>query len=129
MEFDKDLLIPTRYDIDYVVQNKEEITRAEAILLGTVLYWTGKKCERGHSSVRYTKSGHCKQCYREFRQEIIEQKDISKDPIYDDTENKEKRALMKLSIVILRHRLKQRDMDFSGTKTMLINRLLGEVEI
>lgn len=30
----------------------------------TILYWNGKPCKNGHTSVRYTKDGVCKECYR-----------------------------------------------------------------
>ena len=64
------------------VQDKDKIlTREEAISEGLVLYWNGQNCERGHCSPRYTKSGHCKECYRLFRAEEIQQTEISKDKL------------------------------------------------
>lgn len=76
----KNLLVPRRGSYS-IIQDEDIVTRAEAILQGLVLYWNGKKCERGHESPRYTKTGHCKKCYQEFRAEEIDQKFISKDPL------------------------------------------------
>ena len=112
-KFDRTLLVPTRYEIEYVVQNTDTITRSEAIILGTILYWNGIPCERGHVSPRYTKSGHCKECYRLFRAEEIDQKDISKDFVVSS----------QLSVVELKRKLKLAKLSITGTKMMLIKRL------
>jgi len=72
-------LTPTRGNKD-VIQTTPTLDRTSANKMGIVLYWTGTPCERGHYSPRYTKSGHCKQCYQLFRAEEISQKEISKDP-------------------------------------------------
>lgn len=37
-------------------------TRQQAAMVGENKYWTGRKCNNGHSSPRYTSSGICCQC-------------------------------------------------------------------
>jgi hypothetical protein len=40
-------------------------TRAQAIALGQITYFTGKPCRRGHVADRYTMAGNCRECARE----------------------------------------------------------------
>ena len=40
-------------------------TRKHALALGSLKYFTGKKCRNGHVSPRYTKTGSCCICDRE----------------------------------------------------------------
>lgn len=39
--------------------------RREAARRGEVRYYTGKLCQRGHDSERYTSNGMCVECLRE----------------------------------------------------------------
>lgn len=39
-------------------------TRAEAIAAGSVRYFTGEPCPRGHTEPRHTLSGYCVCCQR-----------------------------------------------------------------
>lgn len=41
--------------------------RKDAKIAGSLLYFTGKSCARGHVSERYTSTGQCVQCAREDR--------------------------------------------------------------
>ena len=43
-------------------------TRKEALKKGQLFYFTGKKCPKGHLSLRYTKIGRCLECGKEASQ-------------------------------------------------------------
>lgn len=43
------------------------ITRQEAIVNGSLRYFTGKPCKRGHISERYVKNGSCHECSLQLR--------------------------------------------------------------
>ena len=47
-------------------------TGYRAIELGEPFYFTGKKCKRGHLSVRYASSGNCKSCIEESRGKVMQ---------------------------------------------------------
>jgi len=40
-------------------------TKGEALTRGCMLYYTGKPCRSGHTSVRYRNGGKCKACTKE----------------------------------------------------------------
>lgn len=53
------------------LKNRYEVMRRkEAATRGLFKYYTGKLCGRGHDSLRYTKTGQCIACQREYNQEI-----------------------------------------------------------
>ena len=40
-------------------------TQMEAVAAGSMLYFTGRPCKRGHQSPRYAVDTRCRQCNRE----------------------------------------------------------------
>lgn len=44
----------------------ELLTKKKAIEEGLKLYFTGVPCKHGHIDPRYTASGVCRQCHRDF---------------------------------------------------------------
>lgn len=70
-------------------QTEEKVSRREALDKGYKVYWNGVPCEHGHISVRYTFSGRCRECYKQWRLEEIEYYEISKDPLNKKTKKKE----------------------------------------
>jgi hypothetical protein len=63
------------------IQTEEKVSRRKALEKGYKVYWNGVPCEHGHISVRYTSSGRCRECYKQWRSEEIEYYEISKDPL------------------------------------------------
>lgn len=49
-----------------VAEEKQLVSRQEAIELGLVRYFTGEACKRGHVAERYTLGGGCTECQREL---------------------------------------------------------------
>lgn len=47
-------------------------TKYRAVELGEHFYFTGKKCKRGHLSVRYASSSNCKSCIEEKRDKVFQ---------------------------------------------------------
>lgn len=60
----------------------ETVTRKQALLNGSIKYFTGKECKRGHISERLTKSCNCCECLKMAHEER------QKDPIKKERANK-----------------------------------------
>jgi hypothetical protein len=46
------------------MKKKKLLLRRDAIITGKSMYFTGKPCSHGHTSHRYTSTGHCLECLR-----------------------------------------------------------------
>jgi hypothetical protein len=49
-------------NVNFTAPQPTIVTREAAKASGAVWYYTGVPCRRGHTAMRYTRSGHCAGC-------------------------------------------------------------------
>jgi len=86
------------------------IQRSEAIALGLPKYYTGKPCRHNHLSPRYTRSGTCQECIREFNGSP------------EDQRNHKSRRKRVSEMIIFRVRLFLDDLDYFREIVLATNR-------